>query len=171
MRSRLAMTILLAIVVLVFVMLLYKGKREVSHIVLNSPPEAINTPQAGSEPLEEKTQKAPAEVGDVKDLQKEELVQFINSDMPVVVDFAATNCGACRMLEPVFRTVAGEMKGKMKFAKFMVDLDKNWEIAEKYNVKLTPTMIVFKNGKELGRLIGYKGKDELKNALENFLEK
>ncbi len=166
MRNRLAVIILSLIVVLCLVLLLYKGREETA---INVPGEGINIPPVKEEPLVKEEKKPLVEAGDVVDLDKESFAQFINSDIPVVVDFWASNCSACRMLLPVFQEVAGEMGGKMKFAKFLVDAEGNWAIAEKFSIKFTPTLIVFKRGKELGRLIGYKSKDELKSALEQFL--
>lgn len=170
MRGRVSAIILALIVVLGFVFLLSKGKKEEKPAPANVPVESMNITPPKSEPVEKKPAKVSEKAGDVVDLDKDSFAQFINSPVPVVVDFWASNCGACRMLDPVFREVASEMKGKMKFAKFLVDAEGNWEIAEKNSIEATPTMIIFKNGKEMGRLIGYKDKDELKSALENFLK-
>jgi len=119
---------------------------------------------------QEKT-KAMEKEGEVISIEGGNFEEFISSDVPVVVDFWQTGCGACMMLEPVYKEVAGEMKGKMKFAKFQIDKEGNEKIADKYDIKATPTMIVFKRGKELGRIIGYRDRESLEHALRNFLGK
>lgn len=168
MHNRVVVIILLLLVVLCLALLLHKGRRE-EPALANVPVGMINIPPVKSEPPSVEKEKALAETSDLVDLDKGNFTQFINSETPAVVDFWATTCTACRMLEPVLREVASEMKGKMKFAKFLIDSKENWTIAEKFSIKATPTLVVFKNGKELGRILGYKGKEELKNALENFL--
>ena len=76
----------------------------------------------------------------------------------VVVDFWAAWCGPCRMLGPVFEELGGEME-KVKFAK--VDITQNEEIAQKFNVMSIPTIILFRDGKEVDRMMGAVPKDAL----------
>ena len=82
----------------------------------------------------------------------------------VLVDFWASWCGPCRMLAPVFEELGKEVK-KVKFAK--VDITENEEIAQKYGVMSIPTLIIFKDGKEIDRRMGALPKDLLKKWIES----
>lgn len=77
-----------------------------------------------------------------------------------LVDFYADWCGPCRMLTPVLEQVAKEMLGKVKVSK--VDIDNNQKIASRFQVMSVPTMILFKDGKEVNRLIGLRDADGVK---------
>ncbi len=82
--------------------------------------------------------------------------KVIKSDLPVFVDFFAEWCGPCKMAAPVIEELAGEYKDKMVIGK--LDVDQNQEIAGKYGVMSIPTVIVFKDGKEVDRKSGFAGK-------------
>lgn len=83
-----------------------------------------------------------------------------------VVDFFATWCGPCNMLGPVFAEVAEENKDAAFFAK--VDIDESMELAQEYGVNTVPTVIFFKDGKEVAREIGFMSKDKLVSNLESM---
>lgn len=85
---------------------------------------------------------------------------------PVLVDFAAAWCPPCRMLKPILEEVEQKLANKIKFAQ--VDIDQSRELAEKYEVMSVPTLIIFKNGKEIKRLIGLQNKQDLEKILENL---
>ena len=85
----------------------------------------------------------------------------------VLVDFWATWCGPCRMIAPALEELATEMAGKVKIAK--VDVDENSEIASRFGIRSIPCLILFKNGAEADRVVGAKGKAELKSWIESFL--
>lgn len=77
-----------------------------------------------------------------------------------LVDFYADWCGPCRMLAPVLEKVATEVKGKAQVAK--LDVDNSQRVASTFNVTSIPTLILFQNGKEVGRIVGLKDADTLK---------
>jgi len=81
----------------------------------------------------------------------------------VLVDFFATWCGPCKMMEPVISKIADEYKGKVKVGKVNVD-DEN-ELAMKYGISSIPTLILFKDGKPLKTLIGLSSKSEIENMI------
>lgn len=82
--------------------------------------------------------------------------KVIKNKLPVLVDFFAEWCGPCKMAAPVIDELAGEYAGKVVIGK--VDVDKNQETAGKYGVMSIPTVIVFKDGKEVDRKAGFSGK-------------
>lgn len=85
----------------------------------------------------------------------------------VVVDFFATWCGPCKMLSPVFESLAEEMEDKADF--FKVDIDESMDLAQKFTVTTVPTVIVFKDGKEKDRLVGFIPEKSLKEKIEEYI--
>lgn len=90
-----------------------------------------------------------------------------NKDGLVVVDFFATWCGPCKMLSPVYETLGNEMAEKANFLK--VDIDQSIELAQEFEVSTVPTVIIFKDGKPVDRLIGFIPKDNLKKKVESYM--
>lgn len=78
-----------------------------------------------------------------------------------LVDFHADWCGPCRMLAPVLDQIATEMKGKAQVAK--VDIDAEQKTATEFQITSVPTLILFKNGKEVSRLVGLRNAEAVKN--------
>lgn len=74
------------------------------------------------------------------------------NDLPVVVDFWASWCGPCKMMAPVFSQVAHQMATQVRFAK--VSTEQEQGIAGQYGIRSIPTLILFKNGKEISRQAG-----------------
>ena len=85
----------------------------------------------------------------------------------VVVDFYATWCGPCKMLAPVFEELEKDMDGQAKFVK--IDIDESMEIARKYMISSVPTVMIFKDGKTVDTMVGFKPKDALKASVQNHL--
>lgn len=83
----------------------------------------------------------------------------------VLVDFYADWCGPCKSLAPVLEQVAKEVQGKAVVAK--VDIDHEQKTASQYQISSVPTMILFKNGKEVGRLVGLQGAKAIKEFINS----
>jgi thioredoxin 1 len=94
--------------------------------------------------------------------------EVLNSSIPVLVDFWAEWCGPCRMLGPVLEAVAPGYQGKLKILK--LNVDDNAESGARYGVMSIPTMIFFKGGKEIDRVIGAVSKNEVENRIRRVLE-
>ncbi len=83
----------------------------------------------------------------------------LGSSTPVLVDFFANWCGHCQKLLPLLDEVAVAMDGKLNVVK--LNVDENRDLSKKYEIKGLPTMILFKDGSELDRLIGFMPKDKI----------
>lgn len=92
---------------------------------------------------------------------------LIQSDIPILVDFSAEWCGPCKALAPILEQVAKATEGKARIIK--IDVDKNPELAQQLSVRGVPTMIIYKNGKQLWRASGVKQTSELVLLLESFM--
>lgn len=90
---------------------------------------------------------------------------IVNSEIPVLVDFSAEWCGPCKMMHPILEQVKGELGDKVKIVK--IDVDKNPSLAAAYNVRGVPTLMIFKNGKQLWRESGVRQAGELVSILQN----
>lgn len=91
-----------------------------------------------------------------------------DSEKPVVVDFFAGWCGPCNMLAPIFKEVSEELEEKAEFVKF--DTEKDPQGASKNSVMGLPTIVVFKNGSEVDRIVGFREKAQLKQEILDLVE-
>jgi len=85
-----------------------------------------------------------------------------------LVDFYADWCGPCRILEPIISKLAEKFQGKAKIAK--LDIESSQTTTSNFNVTSIPTMILFKEGKEVQRIVGIKDEDALTKIVEEALE-
>lgn len=92
--------------------------------------------------------------------------EVLKSDLPVLVDFWAEWCGPCQMASPIIEELATEYAGKIKVGK--INIDENPQTPAKYGVMSIPTVILFKNGQETGREVGFAGKEGYQKLIGNI---
>ena len=102
----------------------------------------------------------------IKHLTDDSFTQEIAKGV-TVVDFHAEWCGPCRMLAPVLEQVATDVKGKAKVVK--VDIDSEQKTAAQFQITSVPTLILFKDGKEVNRLIGLRNAEAVKEFVLSAL--
>ena len=93
--------------------------------------------------------------------------EIISSDKPTLVDFYATWCGPCKMQAPILEQVASAVGDDAKILK--VDIDNNMDAARQYGVRSVPTLILFKEGKEVWRKSGLTEKNVLVESINNII--
>ena len=93
--------------------------------------------------------------------------EVTTGDEPVLVDFWAEWCGPCKMIAPILDEIAGEQEGNLKIAK--LNVDEAPDIARRFEVMSIPTLILFKDGEPVKRIVGAKGKAQLLDEISEFV--
>lgn len=103
----------------------------------------------------------------IMELTSDEFNLTLEDNEVVFVDFWATWCGPCKMLAPIIAQIANEYADKAVFAK--VDIDNNTNLAQNFAIQSIPTVIIFKNGKEIDRAVGLRNADAYRKMLNDAL--
>jgi len=90
------------------------------------------------------------------------------SDKISLIDFSATWCGPCKMLDPVLNLISDDLDDEIGF--YHIDVDESPTASSKYGIRGVPTMIVFHNGQEIDRMVGFRDRNALQKQLENLAE-
>ena len=93
--------------------------------------------------------------------------EVIQSATPVLVDMWATWCGPCRMIGPMVEDLAGTYKGKIKVGK--LNVDDHPQVAGQFRVMNIPTLLLFKGGQEVDRIVGVVPKEELSRRIDRVI--
>lgn len=107
-------------------------------------------------------------MAEVKILTAENFEQeVLKSELPVLVDFWAPWCGPCKMVGPVVESLAADNSGKLNVGK--VNVDENKTLAAQFGIRGIPTLVIFKGGAEVHRIVGAQGKPQLQKAIDGFI--
>ncbi len=93
--------------------------------------------------------------------------EVLKHDGAVMVDFFAPWCGPCKMMAPTVEKLAGEFEGKVKVG--VINVDENSEVSMKFQIQSIPTLIFFKNGEVVDKMVGFQSEDNLKAKLNGLL--
>ncbi|MEY3620583.1 MAG: hypothetical protein RLZZ391_949 [Bacteroidota bacterium] len=92
---------------------------------------------------------------------------IIKGDKPVLVDFFATWCGPCKMMQPILEQVSQQLGDQVRIVK--IDVDRNQQLASQLNVSSVPTLAIFKNGEIVWRQPGVQPANVLSEKLKSFM--
>ena len=93
--------------------------------------------------------------------------EVLNAPVPALVDFYADWCGPCRAIKPVLARLESEYAGKVDF--YRVDLDQSGDLARAHDVSNIPTLLLFRDGRQHGRIVGAQPEKELRKHLDGLL--
>ena len=93
--------------------------------------------------------------------------EVLKSDVPTLVDFWAIWCGPCKQIAPTVDALANDYKGRLKVAK--LDVDHNQIVAQQYQVRSIPTLLIFKGGKVVGQMVGAVSRSKLESELQKHI--
>ena len=103
----------------------------------------------------------------IKVISEEEFKDILRTTQtPVVIDFSATWCGPCKMLEPVVEQLADEWEGKAQVYK--IDIDQTPSVPQQFGVMGVPTLMLFKNNEVKSQIVGFKPKKKIAKEFESF---
>ena len=95
--------------------------------------------------------------------------EALGSKVPIIIDFYADWCGPCKMLKPIFEKVSEDFKGRLLFKR--LDTESEELIAMRFGIQGIPALVVMDGKKEVGRIVGYMGEEQLKSKINEILEK
>ena len=93
--------------------------------------------------------------------------EVLKASLPVLADFWAPWCGPCRMVSPIVESIGKKFETQLKVVK--VNTDENQQLASDYRITGIPTLIIFKGGKEVDRIVGYVPQETLSNQVSKHL--
>ncbi|MFA4029169.1 MAG: hypothetical protein GDYSWBUE_001885 [Candidatus Fervidibacterota bacterium] len=93
--------------------------------------------------------------------------EILQSNLPAMVDFWAPWCGPCRLMSPIVESIAERYQGKVKVAK--VNVDENPQLAVRYSIMSIPTLLFFRNGQVVDKVIGLVPEHEIEERLNKLL--
>ena len=100
----------------------------------------------------------------IEEIKNSDFTDVLNSKL-AVVDFSAVWCGPCQMLAPIMEELSDEMDGEVDF--FSADVDENRDLAYQFDIQSIPAIVVFANGEEVTRTVGFQPKEELKELIDS----